>query len=53
MNTVSSQGNHNGKDLPHERSQHCLANMMATYNTLEEKLVDFIYRLVHDVIRLM
>ena len=47
-----------GKDLPHERSPHCLVNMIATYNTLKEKLVDFVsachrymYVRVHDVIR--
>ena len=47
-----------GKVLPHERSPHCLLNMIAMYNTLEEKLVDFVsachrymYVCVHDVIR--
>ena len=47
----------NSKDSPmNVASPHCLANMMATYNTLEEKLVDFVsachrYMYVYDVIR--
>ena len=55
-----------GKDLPPppsplpppKRSPHCLVNMLATYNILEEKLVDFVsachrymYVRAHDVIR--